>query len=145
MTHALCLAGLTKVYRGGYALEIGELLVGVALIAATLVWLLRYDRLSERACVAVVATTNVASLGGIFMAVNFHIANGAPHAWLIPKSGFDESVDLDGPLPAVELVMIGGSHRLLALTSRKRTLTDRNRAYRGQGSYLALWLSGFSL
>ena len=90
----------------GYALEIGEFLVGVALIAATLVWLLRYERLSDRIRVAVLATTIVASLGGIFMAVNFHIANGAPHAWLIPKSGFDESVDLDSLLPAVELVMI---------------------------------------
>ena len=28
-------------------------------------------------------------------AVNFHLTNGAPHAWLISKSGFDEGVDLD--------------------------------------------------
>lgn len=53
--------------------------------------------------------TALASLGGIFMAVNFHLANGAPHPWLIPKDGFDEGVDLDSLLPAVQLVLIGVS------------------------------------
>jgi hypothetical protein len=93
----------------GYLIEIGELIVGLALIAAALVWLARWERLPEGGRVAVLATTVLASLGAIFMAVNFHLANGAPHPWLIPKSGFDEGVDLDSLLPAVQLVLIAVS------------------------------------
>lgn len=91
----------------GYLIEIGELLVGAALIAAALVWLLRFERLPKGGRLAVLATTVLASLGAIFLAVNFHLANGAPHPWLIPKSGFDESVDLDSLLPMLQLILIG--------------------------------------
>src|SRR6266536_5692109 len=69
----------------GYLIEIGELVVGLALVVAALIWLLRWDRLSYSSRVAVLATTVLASLVAIFMAVNFHLANGAPHPWLIPK------------------------------------------------------------
>jgi hypothetical protein len=93
----------------GYLIEIGELVVGLALIAAALLWLLRWERLPEAGRVAVLVTTIVALLAGVFMAANFHLANGAPHPWLIPKSGFDEGVDLDSLLPAIQLVLIGFS------------------------------------
>jgi hypothetical protein len=93
----------------GYLIEIGELLVGVALITAALVWLTRWERLSDGGRVVVLATTALASFGGIFMAINFHLANGAPHPWLIPTSGFDEGVDLDSLLPAIQLVLIAVS------------------------------------
>ena len=93
----------------GYLIEIGELLVGAALIVAALVWLLRWQQLPQGGRLAVLATIVLASLGSIFMAVNFHLANGAPHPWLIPKSGFDESVDLDSLLPMLQLVLIGVS------------------------------------
>lgn len=103
----------------GYLIEIGELLVGIALIAAALVWLLRWDKLSSSRRVAVLLVTALASLGGIFMAVNFHLANGAPHAWLVPKSGFDEGVDLDSLLPALQLVLIAVSVGLLRSLRRR--------------------------
>jgi len=93
----------------GYLIEIGELLVGVALIGAGLIWLFRWERLPDSGRIAVLATTVIASLAAIFMAVNFHLANGAPHPWLIPQSGFDEGVDLDSLLPAVQLVLIAVS------------------------------------
>ena len=93
----------------GYLIEIGELVVGLALILAAFVWLFRWERLPDGGRIAVLATTVLASLGGIFMAVNFHLANGAPHPWLIPKDGFDEGVDLDSLLPAVQLVLIAVS------------------------------------
>ncbi len=93
----------------GYLIEFGELTVGLTLIAAAFVWLTRWERLPDAGRVAVLATTVVASLVAIFMAVNFHLANGAPHPWLIPKSGFDEGVDLDSLLPAVQLVLIAVS------------------------------------
>lgn len=65
--------------------------------------------------IAIYATTIVAALAGTFMAVNFHIANGSPHAWVIPKDGFDESVDLDSLLPFIQLLLIAVSARLLWL------------------------------
>ena len=97
----------------GYLIEIGELLIGVALIVAAVVWMLRWQRLPNGGRVAVLATTALASLGAIFMAVNFHLANGAPHPWLIPRSGFDEGVDLDSLLPVLQLVLIGVSVGIL--------------------------------
>ena len=93
----------------GYLIEIGELLVGVALVAAALVWFWRWERLSYGGRLTVLATTVLAAFAGIVMAVNFHLANGAPHPWLVPKSGFDEGVDLDSLLPMVQLVLIGAS------------------------------------
>src|SRR5512133_1014619 len=44
----------------GYLIEIGELLVGLALIAAALVWLTRWERLPDAGRVAVLATTALA-------------------------------------------------------------------------------------
>jgi hypothetical protein len=102
----------------GYLIEIGELLIGVALIAAALVWLFRWERLPSGGRVAVLLVTALAALGGIFIAVNFHLANGAPHPWLIPKDGFDEGVDLDSLLPAIQLVLIGVSVGLLRALRR---------------------------
>jgi hypothetical protein len=67
----------------------------------------------------VLATTAFASLVAIFMAVNFHLANGAPHPWLIPKDGFDEGIDLDSLLPAIQLVLVGVSVGLLHTLRRK--------------------------
>jgi hypothetical protein len=93
----------------GYLIEVGELLIGVALIGAALGWLLRWERLSRGGRLAVLGTTVLAAFAGIFMAVNFHLANGAPHPWLVPRSGFDEGVDLDSLLPLVQLVLIGVS------------------------------------
>jgi hypothetical protein len=104
----------------GYLIEIGELVVGLALVAAAIVWLLRWERLPYSGRVAVLTTTALASLGAIFMAVNFHLANGAPHPWLIPKDGFDEGIDLDSLLPAVQLVLVGVSFGLLGALRRER-------------------------
>ena len=93
----------------GYAIEIGELLVGLGLVVAALVWLLRWERLTYDGRLAVLATTAFASLAAILMAVNFHLTNAAPHPWLIPKDGFDEGIDLDSLLPAIQLVLVAVS------------------------------------
>jgi len=103
----------------GYLIEIGELVVGLALVAAALVWLLRWERLPYSGRVAVLVATALASVGAIFMAVNFHLANGAPHPWLIPQDGFDEGIDLDSLLPAVQLVLVGVSVGFLRALRRE--------------------------
>ncbi len=103
----------------GYLIEIGELIVGLALVAAALVWLLRWDRLPNSGRLTVLVATALASLAAVFMAVNFHLASGAPHPWLIPKDGFDEGIDLDSLLPAVQLVLVGVSVGLFRALRRE--------------------------
>ena len=68
--------------------------------------------------------TALASLGGIVMAVNCHLANGAAHPWLIRADGFDEGVDLDSLLPAIQLVLIAVSGRLWWLARHQRREED---------------------
>ena len=102
----------------GYLIEIGELLIGIALIVAAVVWLSRWERLPDGGKAIVLAATALASLGAIFMAVNFHLANGASHPWLIPSDGFDEGIDLDSLLPAIQLVFVGVSLGLLRTLRR---------------------------
>jgi hypothetical protein len=119
----------------GYLIEFGELLVGAGLIVAAGVWLFRWERLPDGGRVAVLAVTALSALGGIAMAINFHLASGAPHPWLIPKSGFDESVDLDSLLPMLQLVLIGVSVGLLRSLRRAApsTSTVHGRAVAVQG------------
>ena len=104
----------------GYAIELGEILIGVVLIGAALVWLFSWERVGARTRSEVLLATVLASLGGIFLAVNFHLANGASHPWLIPGDGFDEGVDLDSILPAIQLVLAAVSGQLWWLERRKR-------------------------
>ena len=110
----------------GYLIEISEFLVGAALIGAALLWLFGWERLPEAGRLAVLAATIGAALAATLMAVNFHLANGGTHPWLIPKSGFDESVDLDALLPAIQLtfvVLSVGAWRLLRRSAPARTAT----------------------
>ncbi len=88
----------------GYVIEISELLVGIALIAGPLAWLFAWDRIPRRFQSTVVFLIAAASIGGIFMAINFHLANGNSHPWLIPQSSFDEGVDFDSLLAILNIV-----------------------------------------
>ena len=54
------------------------------------------------------------------MNINFHLANGSAHPWLIPKSGFDEGVDLDSLMPFIQIVLAGVSLKLWAVLHRER-------------------------
>ena len=88
----------------GVLIILGEVGVGLALIAAAALWAFRWERLGSSGRNAVLAATFAAALGGVFMNVNFHLANGSAHPWLIPGDGFDEGVDLDSLMPAIQLV-----------------------------------------
>jgi len=89
----------------GYVIETAEILAGVALIVGPLIWLLAWDRVTDRVRLAVLFFTAVAAIGGAFLAVNLHLANGASHPWLIPGTSFDEGIDLDSVLPAISIVI----------------------------------------
>lgn len=93
----------------GVLIILGELAVGASLIVAAALWAFRWEALGSGGRTAVLAATFVAALGGIFMNVNFHLANGSAHPWLIPGEGFDEGVDLDSLMPAIQLVLVAVS------------------------------------
>jgi len=105
----------------GYALEISELLAGIALLAGPLIWLFAWDRVSDRIRSAVLLSMAAATIGGTFLAVNLHLANGPSHPWLIPGDAFDEGIDLDSVLPAIQIVIATVS---IILFWRLRTTTD---------------------
>lgn len=89
----------------GYLIEISEVLAGVALLAGPFLLLCTWDRVSDRVRAGIYIATAVAAIGGTFLAINFHLANGAAHAWLIPGDAFDEGIDLDSILPAIQIVI----------------------------------------
>ena len=104
----------------GILIEVGELVGGLVLIAAAVVLLWRWQRLSHHQEVIVLSAVALASLAAIFMNINFHLANGSPHPWLVPKDGFDEGVDLDSLLPLIELVFVAVSTKLLLMLRHDR-------------------------
>ena len=89
----------------GYLIEISEVLAGIVLLAGPFLQLCAEERVSFRMRTSILFFTAVAALGGAFLAINLHLANGATHAWFIPASGFDEGVDLDSVLPAIQIVI----------------------------------------
>jgi uncharacterized membrane protein YphA (DoxX/SURF4 family) len=89
----------------GYIIETAEVLAGIALIVGPLIWILAWDRIPERLRIAALVLMVAAAAGGIFMAVNFHIANSGNHPWVVPDSSFDEGVDVDMLLTGIQAVI----------------------------------------
>ena len=105
----------------GVLIIVSELAVGVALIAAAALWAFRWEKLRSQGRTALLAASITAGIGGILMNLNFHLANGSAHPWLIPGDGFDEGVDLDSFMPAVQLVLVIVAASVWR-TMRQRTL-----------------------
>jgi hypothetical protein len=104
----------------GYAIETSELLAGVALIAGPLIWLFAWDRVPDGIRRAVLLSTATAAIGAALLAINLHLANGASHPWLIPGDAFDEGIDLDSVLVAIQIVIATVS---IVLFGRLRRIT----------------------
>ena len=104
----------------GYAIEVGELLIGVVLIATALLLIFSWERAHDRQRQLLLVAVAAAAFAGVVMNVSFHLANGSPHPWLIPRSGFDEGVDLDSLMPFIQLVLAGVSLKLWASLRRER-------------------------
>ena len=106
----------------GNLIEWAEVLAGVAFIAGALIWLFAWDRVPTWTRLTTLAVVASAALGATFLAMNLHLANGAPHPWLLPGSGFDEGIDLDSLLPATQLVLFAvNGWVLVTLWRRMRT------------------------
>lgn len=89
----------------GYLVMVGELAIGVTLIALAAVWWFRWSRLSITGQSVVLALVVLAGVFAIFMNVNFHLANGSGHPWFIAADPFDEGVDLDSIMPVIQLAI----------------------------------------
>ncbi len=104
----------------GYLVEAGEVLTGIALIGTAIVWMFgRRPPFFVRSSALLLAA--FAAFVAIFMNVNFHLANGAPHPWFFPHDGFDEGVDLDSLMPIIELVILAVSGWLWLHLRRHRS------------------------
>ena len=112
----------------GYVIEIAELLAGVVLLGGPLLWLFAWDRVSDRLRSAILFLTGAAAIGATFLAINLHLANGASHPWLIPGDSFDEGIDLDSVLPAIQIVIAWVSIVLLRRFRRGRAGSSRAEA-----------------
>lgn len=100
----------------GYAIEVGEILTGLALVATALVWLWAGTSLCGCIGRAVLGALAAAALAGVVMNVNFQLANGGSAPLPIAADSFDEAVDLDSLMAALELVLVAVSiHALRAL------------------------------
>ena len=104
----------------GYLTEIAELLIGVALIGVAVAFIVAPARLTMFMQEALFAATAVAATLALLMNVNFHLANGSAHPWLIPNDGFDEGVDLDSLMPFIEITLIAVSIAALRRLRRHR-------------------------
>ena len=107
----------------GYLTEIGELIVGLVLVGAAAAFIFAPDRMSRATQEALFGLTALSAFLALVMNVNFHLANGSAHPWLIPADGFDEGVDLDSLMPFIEVVII-----VVSLVALRRL-----RATRGTG------------
>jgi len=99
----------------GWFVLVAELAIGVALLGTATVFLVRRHRLQFSTRQLLLAVTALAAVGGILMNLSFHLTNGDPHPWLIPKSGFDQGVDLDSLMPLVQLAFVVVATKLFFL------------------------------
>jgi thiosulfate dehydrogenase [quinone] large subunit len=90
----------------GYLIEFAELAAGIVLVVAPLIWLFRWERVSDNTRSTIMILVAVAAIAGIIMAISFHLANADPHPWLLPGDSFDEGVDLDSVLPAIQFIIL---------------------------------------
>jgi thiosulfate dehydrogenase (quinone) large subunit len=98
----------------GYLTEIGELLVGIALIAGALVWLFAWRRMAVSLRATTLVVIALSALATVFMTVNFHLADGQlTQPWLLPNDVFAEGVDIDSLMAAIQLALVAVSGGLL--------------------------------
>lgn len=104
----------------GFLIEASELLAGIVLIAGPLIRLFAWDRVSDRTRAVILLLIALAAIGGAFLAINLHLANAAAHPWLLPGDSFDEGIDLDSVLPAIQIVIATVNIALIRRLRRER-------------------------
>lgn len=89
----------------GVVIEATEVVIGVILVVAGLLWLLRWERLREPEREAMLAGTVICCLIGIVLNVNFFLLTGANLPIFLAKDSFGEGVGLDMVLPYLETII----------------------------------------
>jgi hypothetical protein len=113
-------------------IEIGEIAVGAAFIAAAIVWLTRWARVSDGARTALLGTAMSAAMGATFMAINFHLARGGNHPWLIPADGMDETIDVDTILVFTQITIFAfAGYVLLKIRHEQQAATVPAKVHHG--------------
>lgn len=100
----------------GYLIEAGEMLVGVGLIAATVVLFVRGHRLNVTLLRAVLAVVAVTTVSGAFMNLNFSLSSGDPTPWSLGGDAFSEGVNIDKLLLLMQLAIAGASASMIYTT-----------------------------
>lgn len=104
----------------GYAIELAELLAGLALLGVAVAELAARSRLSERLRLGL-RWLAVAALGaGIVLAANFELASGGSFGLRLAADSFDEGVDLDTIMVAAQLALIVAFVPGLRRSARRR-------------------------
>lgn len=104
-------------------IEVGEIIIGAAFILAAIIWLARWSRLSDRWRTSILIATMLAAFGATLMAINFHLASGDNHPWLIPADGFDETIDVDTVLSFIQVALFIFSANVLVRIRREQRAT----------------------
>jgi uncharacterized membrane protein YphA (DoxX/SURF4 family) len=89
----------------GYLVMAGELALGIVLIAAALLWTTRWSQLGFTGRQIVLGLIVLSGVVAIFMNINFHLAGGANHPWLIAADPNGEGVDLDSLMPIIQTII----------------------------------------
>jgi thiosulfate dehydrogenase (quinone) large subunit len=108
----------------GYLVMFGELTLGVVLIGASLIWLTRWSHLKLRGRTTILVLITLAGVFAIFMNVNFHLASGANHPWIIAADPNGEGVDLDSVMPVIQLIISAVAFTFLRRVRAARPATS---------------------
>jgi thiosulfate dehydrogenase [quinone] large subunit len=111
----------------GDLIMIGELTIGVGLIALAAIWWFRWSRLSITARSLVLWLMVVAGIVATIMNVNFHLANGSAHLWAVAADPFEEGLDLDSVMPVIQLTISAVAFVFLRQVRATRTLVAAGR------------------
>ncbi len=91
----------------GYLVTAGELALGIVLVGAALLWITRWSQLGFTGRQVVLGLIVLSGVVAVFMNVNFHLAGGANHPWLIAADPNGEGVDLDSLMPIIQIIISG--------------------------------------
>src|SRR5262249_1960119 len=80
----------------GYLIEVGELLVGIGLIATAAILLVKGQSLSVATLRAVLGVVALSAVAGAFMNLNFSLFGGTPRVWSLASDACNEGISIDG-------------------------------------------------
>lgn len=93
----------------GYLIEIGEVAIGVVLIATASAGLLAWERLPRLVRLAALVATVASALAALVLNVSFHLAAGGSLPRPVAADSFEEAIDLDSLMAGLELLIVAVS------------------------------------